>query len=134
MEKYTISLVCSDGSEYPSVFQFDDGADECMLRLTFDDREYSAAEEDYFAALCIIREQIEDIGMRPKCYGAHVAAYPSGMSRNMGQGLKIYKLTLGQRGRMDDLVHIFDVGDDVVPATVVDQQAYFERWCRSLTT
>ncbi len=134
MEEYTISIVCSDGSERPGVFQFDDDADDCTLSLTFDDREYSATDEDYFEALCRIREQMEDVGLRPKCYGAHVAAYPSGMSRSMGYGLKIYRLTLGQRGCMDDLVHIFDVDDDIVPATVADQQAYFERWSRSLTS
>lgn len=132
MEEYSISLVASDGGIRHGVFQFDDDADDCTLSLTVDDRKYSASADDYFEALCDIRDQLEEIGLRRNCYGAHVAAYPSGMSRGMRYGLKIYKLTLGQPGCASDLVHLFDVDDEVEPATVAGQRAYYDRWLASL--
>jgi hypothetical protein len=53
------------------------------------------------------------------------------MARDMGGGLRAYKLTLGQRGRMQDLVCIFDTGPNVQPTTVAAQREYFHGWLKS---
>ena len=87
MEEYPTAIVASDGQVRHGIFRFDDDADDCTLSLTVDDREYLASAHDCFESLCHIRDQLEEIGLRPKCDGAHVAAYPSGLSQGMGYGL-----------------------------------------------
>ena len=52
--------------------------------------------------------------------------YPSGMGRDMGAGLKAYRFSLGRAARLEDLVFIFETGDDVVPVTVQEQREYYE--------
>lgn len=55
------------------------------------------------------------------------------MAREMGGGLKAYKLSLGQPAKTADLVDIFAEGVDVIPAAVDLQQEYFQDWLKSLT-
>lgn len=50
----------------------------------------------------------------------------------MGVGGKAYRLYPGQRGRMADLVEIFDDGPDVDPVSVQVQEAYYWAWLESL--
>ncbi|KLU03466.1 hypothetical protein RISK_004470 [Rhodopirellula islandica] len=54
------------------------------------------------------------------------------MSRSMGGGVKLYRLTLGKQALMDDLIHMFDTDDDVEPASIADQRAFFDKWIGSL--
>jgi hypothetical protein len=53
------------------------------------------------------------------------------MARDMGAGLKAYRLTAGDAGRRPDLVSIFETGAGVDPATVEEQRAYFQEWLSS---
>ena len=64
----------------------------------------------------------------PFCYGASSNVYPSGMARDMGRGLKAYKLVEGRHARMDDLVEIFTEGPDVIPASVDAQEQFYRDW------
>jgi len=83
--------------------------------------------------MCVIRRSLEQSSWHLLCYGASKNVYPSGMSRGMGsRGHMAYKLQFGQQARMADLVNIFDTGPDVQPASVAEQQEYFEEWLRSL--
>jgi hypothetical protein len=50
------------------------------------------------------------------------------MARDMGSGLRAYKMTLGQPASRQDLVDIFATGPDVVPATIVEQEAFRDQW------
>jgi hypothetical protein len=79
---------------------------------------------------------VQSVSLRGKrdtanCYGASLNVFPSGMARDMGGGVMAYKLTLGQRGRMQDLVCIFDTGPNVQPTTVASQREYFDGWLKS---
>ena len=80
-----------------------------------------------------IRRELETDRILLHCYGASRNVYPSGMGRDMGAGLKAYKLTIGKRARMEDLVFIFDTGNDVEPATVSAQKEFYERWLKEPT-
>ena len=64
----------------------------------------------------------------PYCYGASLNVFPSAMARDMGQGLRAYKMTLGKHAKRTDLVGIFDEGTDIVPADVDAQEQFFRDW------
>jgi hypothetical protein len=85
-----------------------------------------------FLVLGALRRELEAAGLLMECYGASRNVYPSGMSLDMGGGRRAYKLTLGQPGRLRDLVDVFATGPGVAPATVEEQEAFYARWCASL--
>jgi len=53
------------------------------------------------------------------------------MGRDMGLGMKAYRMIIGKHARIGDLLGIFDVGPDVTPATVAEQEEFFEEWLKS---
>ncbi len=87
---------------------------------------------DYFDALMNAREEFELAGWRVLVYGASRNVWPSGMARDMGLGLKAYRLTLGERPKLSDLVRTFGSGEDLDPVTVEDQRAFHAEWLRSV--
>jgi hypothetical protein len=72
----------------------------------------------------------EDV-LIPFCYGASLNVYPSGMARDMGQGLKAYKLAMGRHAKREGLVEIFAEGPDVIPASVALQEQFWRDWLAS---
>jgi hypothetical protein len=100
----------------------------CKLTCTYRGKSIKAEAADFFKALCLIRRQLEPEGLMPFCYGASLNVYPSGMARDMGAGLKAYRLTKGVHARMTDLVKIFEAGPDVIPASVDAQKAFWSEW------
>ena len=98
--------------------------------------EYNVAEEvngfDYFDCLVQIRETFEKDGYKILCNGARYDVYPSQMSRQMGKGLKAYKLTIGKQATEKDLVDIFDPTDAARIGTVEQQKKYYDDWIKSL--
>lgn len=52
------------------------------------------------------------------------------MSRDMGQGLKAYKIDIGSQ--VGHLVSIFDDGSDVIPSKVDMQEEFAREWFDSL--
>lgn len=106
--------------------------DDCRIAMISDDLRLEASAGDYFEAFCKIRIELWKNQLLPDCYGAHLRAFPSGMSRSMGGGLKLYRLTLGKQALTKDMVHLFDTGKDVIPATVEDQRRFFDDWILSL--
>lgn len=103
------------------------------LTLHFDGKEISGVADDYFAAMVAIRRVLEQEGALLRCYGASKNVYPPEMSRSMGSAVKAYKLTIGSQAKLADLVSIFDTGPDVVPATVAEQQDFFDQWFKVWT-
>src|SRR5262249_20140780 len=91
-------------------------------------RTIGAQASDYFEALCQVRQELERERLIPFCYGASLNVYPSGMARDMGAGLKAYRLTMGKQARSQDLVDIFAEGPDRIPAPVSAQREFFEQW------
>ena len=132
-DHHPIRLQLADGSLADAEVTLDSESDDvCSLSLSFDGRLLSASADDYFEAFCDIRRLLEAEGILPVCYGASRTAYPSGMCRRMARGTTTYRLTLRQPGRQADLVSIFAGGADVQPATVAEQQAFFDAWLASL--
>ncbi len=104
----------------------------CQMLMTCDEWTLESTAEDWFDAFCAIRRDLETRELLPACYGAHLQAFPSGMSRSMGGGRKLYRLTLGKQALTKDLVGLFDAGDDVIPSTVDAQHQFFDQWIDSL--
>jgi hypothetical protein len=105
---------------------------QCRIVLRYGDETLQASATDFFAAFCKVREQLEQKGFKPQCYGASLNVYPSAMGRDMAEGLKAYRLTMGKHAK--DLVYIFDNGPDVSPATVEEQKKFFDTWRTSKRT
>ncbi len=128
-----VGVLGARGEQWVGSFELQEGPGrECLLRLTYESRQLKAAGGDYFEALCTIRLQLEKLGHSIRCYGASRNVYPSGMARDMGAGLKAYRLQKGHAASMADLVSIFDDGPDVEPVSVGTQRAYYESWLTSL--
>jgi len=105
---------------------------ECRVALTTDDGVLEASGPDFFEAFCGVREQLETRGLVPVCYGASRKVFPSRMSRQRSLGVQAYRLELGRAGRKEDIVEIFQTGDDVEPVSVADQRRFFDEWLRTL--
>lgn len=132
MEHYKIILVSDTRSPQIGAVRLHEDSDDSLIELSIDGSAVSGTGDDFFEAFCRIREQLEPLGLQPQCYAAHLSAFPSGMSRSMGGGVQLYRLTLGKQAHMDDLVHMFDTADDVEPASVADQREFFNKWIGSL--
>jgi hypothetical protein len=104
-------------------------AGQCCIAFRFRGRVLEEDASDYFEALCRVRLRLEEEKLIPFCYGASLNVYPSGMARDMGAGMKAYRLTIGRQAK--DLVGTFDEGADVIPATVARQREYFDEWLAS---
>jgi len=132
MEEYKVNLVSQRRSPVVAALRLYDDSDECRLELLYDGQSYAATGDDFFESFSAIREHLEPLGFLPRCYGAHLRAFPSGMSRSMGGGAQVYRLTLGVQAQTKDLIHMFESDDEVQPATVREQRAFFEQWLASL--
>lgn len=104
-----------------------DGPELVKLSLQYDGREITSIDSDFFSAMVPIRRSLEPEGGRLLCYGASRNVYPSGMSRSMGAARKAYKLEMGSQAKNSDLVCIFDAGPDMIPATVAEQEEFFQK-------
>ena len=103
----------------------------CSITTRLGEKEYMTQADDYFTAFCQLRENLSEIGITPYCYASSLNVYPSGMARDMAAGLKAYQFTHGFHVSSQDLVHIFDTGEDVTPVSVAEQKAYFDEWLKS---
>jgi hypothetical protein len=108
----------------------DDYVITCKLPVSQD--LLTAQAEDCFAALQIIRRQAEGRDWKICCKGARRNVWPSAMSRQMGGGVKAYVLEMGQQGRADSLVDIFDDDQPESYSSVADQESYASAWIESL--
>ena len=132
MENRTVKFRFRNGEEAEGTFTYDPKRHgNCHLSLQLAGRTFEATESDFFEALCTIRNTLEREGIETLCYGASKNVFPSAMARDMGSGLAAYKNTMGLHARRDDMVYIFDGGDDVEPATVAQQRAFFHAWVNS---
>jgi hypothetical protein len=114
------------------VLSTSDNHSRCHVTFAYRGRAIEAEAADYFDALCQIRLELEKELLIPFCYGASLNVYPSGMGRDIGAGLKAYKMTMGKHARTHDLVHIFSEGPDIIPAFVSRQREFFEEWLNPL--
>lgn len=131
MFEHRIYLIGGADDEF-GVVRGTDANQVCQLSFSYGHHSVEAEANDYFDALCNIRLKLEKERLIPFCYGASLNVYPSGMGRDMGRGLKAYKLAVGKHTRREDLVDIFSAGTDVVPAFVSLQKEFFDEWSRSI--
>jgi len=129
-EQVPIRLIHRDGRIADATVTY--GDESYRLMLEFKGIEYHETAQDIFDAFGKIRMKLEMIGYRPLCYGAALNCYPSPMSSDMGGGVKLYRLTLGEHGKTKNLVFIFDSEPDLKPVTVEEQNAFYEQWLESL--
>jgi hypothetical protein len=87
-----------------------------------------AEASDLFAALCQVRRQLEARDVVLCCAGARRDVWPSGMARDMGQGLKAYQLSLPRTAERPPLVGIFDPASSEDVGTVAEQEAFAQAW------
>ena len=111
-----------------AVFTLHKDDNTCRLSCSYRGRMIEATATDFFEALCKIRIRLWEERLIPFCYGASLNVYPSGMGRDMGRGLKAYKMIMGKHATVADLVDIFAEGPDVVPSTVETQKEFWEDW------
>ncbi|AZG13241.1 hypothetical protein [Cupriavidus pauculus] len=128
MIQHQIPVIGGEEEEVVVITQFESG-DECGLKCVFRERTIEALEGDYFEAFCEIRKALEKENIVPFCYGASLNVYPSAMARQMGEGLRAYRLTMGVPSSQDQLVQIFDQGPDIIPASVSQQEHFYREWC-----
>jgi hypothetical protein len=121
--EHSIRLL-SDGKEESATVVLSGKGRECHLVFRYRDKHIEASASDYFKAFGIVRQHLEEEGLQPLCYGASINVWPSGMGRDMGQGLTAYRITMGKHAREENLVDIFEYGPDVVPATVAQQREF----------
>ncbi|MCP4321030.1 MAG: hypothetical protein GY787_04105 [Alteromonadales bacterium] len=86
-----------------------------------------------FDALVELRIDAEKHSVSIICNGSSLNVYPSGMSKSMGTGVFVYKLSLGKQALRSDLVNIFELGDDYQLCTVEEQKKFFKKWIKSLS-
>ena len=126
-----IILKLSDGRKLKASLVYRERDATCWLQLTAEGITEESTNTDYFKSFTDIRRRLAKNGIFPICYGASRKVWPSGMARDMGQGLKAYKLELGIKG--GEMVGIFETGSDVEPVTPEEQQAFEGEWFRSMT-
>lgn len=131
-DQYTIYLIGGEDDEQ-AVFELVEVGDMCQLNCSYRGKVAQSQATDFFEALCQIRNQLGREGLIPFCYGASMNVYPSGMARQMGAGLKAYKIEMGRQAKMADLVEIFAAGPDVIPCSVDMQREHFDQWIASLS-
>lgn len=131
MDEYEINLLGGADDETGMLFMEKIGR-ECLLRFKYRSKMVEVTASDFFDAFCCIRLELQKENLIPFCYGASLNVYPSGMLRDMGRGIRAYKLVEGNQAKMADLVDIFAEGPDVIPAYVSPQKEFFEHWLSSL--
>ncbi len=137
METQTIKVLDSAGNHRNAVVRLWEESpsdeDSVQVELVLDGQTFIASSErGYFHALCEIRSELDAIGVMPLCLGACENVYPSPMIESMGGGEKAYQLTLGSQARSADLVSVFGPLLNEKPVSVHQQQAFYERWIKSL--
>ena len=135
-EQYDINLRNTDGQLFSAVVKLHDrywiennlSHVECRIILKWAGVELESVESDYFEAFCRIREELAKRNLLPVCYGASRRIIISGMGRDMGAGLMVYKVLPDNSISIKHLVNIFDTGDDVEPVSVEAQSQFQQAW------
>lgn len=109
-----------------AIFTLVDEYPNCRLRCEYRDYKLEAIALDFFEALCILRKSLANDGLIPFCYGASLNVFPSRMARDMGRGMKAYRLQLGHHA--NELVDVFAQGTDIIPSSVELQQKFWRDW------
>jgi hypothetical protein len=102
-------------------------ADDASLNLT-------KSDSDFFNCLCQIRLELEKKGIKILCNGARVDVWPSGMMRDMSNGILAYIMKMGLQSKVEDRVNIFEPAKPEEIGTVHEQSEYAKNWFKSFGT
>ncbi len=86
---------------------------------------------DMFEVLVRIREELEPQGWFVAVQGSRLDTFPSGMQRDMGGGLNVYVMRMGEPVRLGDVVETFAAADPSLLATVAAQRERATEWWHS---
>jgi|SRR5208282_2066595 len=131
-ERIPVQLILNDGSFANANFILYGDSKTFRLTPEFDNRVFTKTAHDFFYSLREIRRELDSEGILLNCYGASKNVRPSGMSSSMCGGVRAYKLTLGKKSGLKDIVEIWKTGTDVQPVTVAEQDAFFNEWQKSV--
>jgi hypothetical protein len=83
--------------------------------------------EDVFECLTQLRIELAKYGYKPLCAGARLDVYPSGMARDMGDGLSAQVISSEPTNDWEDIQHvsIFDYAEPDLIASVEEQFNYY---------
>ena len=98
------------------------------LRFLDDEVDFSIEASDAFAALNAARAKFEPQGWRFLCNGARRDCYAFGAQLATDLGEQVFQLVPGKSAAKGDLVGIFQPADESSVGSLVEQQAFFERW------
>ena len=118
-----------DGITYESQVEIEDNG-LCRIVFKYRGQEYVTEDENYFYALKKLRVILERNYIQLLCQGCAVNVYPSPMILDMGDALRAYKLTMGKRAKLDDLVDIFTPCEPKEFATIEEQAGFYDAWVR----
>jgi hypothetical protein len=127
--EYKIRLIGGGKDEMAEVL-CEDHDRLCHIVLSYHGGRIEESASDFFEALCRVRVRLEKERLNLFCYGSSLNVRPSGMGRDMGLGMKAYRMAMGKHARISDLVEIFEVGSDITLATVAEQKVFFEAWLK----
>lgn len=97
--------------------------DTIEITLLYKGRMIAKAADNYFAALCQVRLELEKEEVTLVCNGASKDVYPSAMMLSMGAGELAYLLKMGSPARSEDILNIFDVDRAHFIECTVSEQA-----------
>jgi len=132
-EDIDISLVdINSGKIYDGILEYNINENgTCKLNLSFISKKINVESTDCFEALATIRLEIFPI--IPLINGSRIDCFPSAMSRQMSNGIVLYKAYLGHQAKEEDQVNIFDITQDIQSlGTVQQQKAYHRIWFETL--
>jgi len=130
VERFSIPWVGGEAEETISVATAEVGG-SCRLTCIVRGEMHHSEASDFFEAFSRLRRRVlEPRGLIPFCHGASLKVWPSAMSRDMGRGLKAYRIEHGAPA--SELVGIFDEGPDIIPSSVAHQENFAREWVASL--
>lgn len=104
--------------------------DEIYLKIIIDDKDYFSKKDNIFDAVVELRKKLEKKDIYLLCNASVINVYPSLMQKEFG-GTKAYKLQLGKKATLDDIVEIFDYDDKLKIGSVKEQEEFYENWIKS---
>lgn len=131
-ERFAVKLIQNDGDTFDGALIIDEAREDFRVSLVYHNKTLSEAGWNYIDSLCKIRRLLEVENILLNCYGASRNVRPSGMSIDMCGGVAAHQFTLGKRTEHQDLVTIWETGPDVDPATVDEQEEFYQKWLQSI--
>jgi len=129
-KQHRIPLRVQSGKIIEATLERKENDRSCWIRLTAEGIDEVSTASDYFESFADVRRRLVKKGIFPLCYGASRDIWPSGMARDMGQGLRGYRLVIGQQAK--EMRGIFETGEGIDPATPEEQKEFSAKWIESL--